>query len=805
MASSSRRMSALAQELSTEEGWQNLVAWDGELYDPLFQGEVGIEDTSNRNAYGDSFTSNAAESVTSEQSYIPSITTPSFEGPSSFDYVTSRPASVTGEPSSFDHGHSWLSGFPSYTTSATSPLAIQTGIPNHGSFEACETMLSPGQVPPASPFLDAHSWGSSSSYQTAPTSGLFNPHVSGTPHSFSGLDVYNSQALVNVGTWAEPSVEPLIEVHQEDGSGAMPIPIPYVGTHREGNVFTTHSWNEYQPSYHFQTSQARAITIPQPHRRSVDARSNHLSRVNLERHPSLRRQSQQGFRGVPPILSVSPEHKRVSRTVQLTRSLSNPRRSRNGSLATPPIPADLGWVSYQPDEQQRLKPSGAEGGQRRHKGRTGPLSAQLRSEAAVMRHVGSCSNCRKRKEKCDPGTPCKSCIIHFGSDLVNHPCRERLVSGLARVFLAERHGWHPTARPISGIYQVDAESYSVPIIFGFGSTLHIPVSIVRFEDTMTDLLHEHTIYSWPPNASPSETHTHAVLPATLTPEALSDLETLLDTHLSLLVDQHFSSFPLFCSPLRILRHVYVYTRSLAAPSPHAHLLCQALKLLVLVHVGGDITLPPPHTSPPLAHLVHTTTPSLPQDVTPTPCFLRAQFGAIMPGLALKLMREALVSLEQLFLRRALDEWPVALAAFLVLLMSVESIQYHAAKLPYHHAHDTPLAAQSQSQSSQRERERDFAADDEGVRQLLEFYQACFGACHARLGPNWQGDVDVGARQGSVKSAEDKFVESVREAVRGAGVGYLEAKAREAQEEGDMGFFFDRLVARLLVLDLEGVK
>lgn len=146
MASALRSMSALSQELSSEEGWQDLVVWEDELYDPLFQGDIGIASTSTGNVYGDSFTSNTAESVTSEQCYAPLTTTSVFDGPSSFDYITSRPASVTEGPLSFEKGHSWLSTSPSYTTSATSPLAAQTELPYQGSFEARKGMLSPGYV-----------------------------------------------------------------------------------------------------------------------------------------------------------------------------------------------------------------------------------------------------------------------------------------------------------------------------------------------------------------------------------------------------------------------------------------------------------------------------------------------------------------------------------------------------------------------------------------------------------------------------------------------------------------------------------
>ncbi|KAL5391417.1 hypothetical protein DPSP01_001286 [Paraphaeosphaeria sporulosa] len=838
MASNAQRMSTLTQKLSSEEGWQDLISWDGELYDPLFQGDLGITTSSAGNPYGgDSFSSNthAPESVSSEQFYETSTTASVFDGPTSFDFAVSRPPSV-------NEGGSWLSGSPSYTTSATSPLAAQVGMLYQGSIEACDSMLSPGYVqaqtgshnsrrsllhfmelgfgfiPPfyanctdisdsrlgysSSPFLDAHSYGSSSSYQTAPTSGLFNPHVAGTSHSFSGLDVYASQALDNVGTWVEPSVEPIIEVHQEDGTGAIPIPIPQPGPQRFSNTFSSHPWTDHSSYHQAQHGQPRSITIPQPQIRVSSSPSDYRARAAMERHPSLRQQSPHWSRRVPPVLSASPEQQRSPRPALLTRSLSNPRRSRNKLASPSPTTDNLGWVSYQPNTQHRLVPSGAEGSRRRQRGRIGALTAQQRSHAALMRLVGSCSNCKKRKEKCDPGTPCKSCIDHYKGDLVNHPCRDRLVSGLASVFLAERHGWHPTARPIEasfGAYRVLPGSYSIPITFGFGSVLHVPVALIHFDNHTGPLLHAHTVYAWPPTAAPPQTRTHAVLPAVLTPEAMQSLEELLDTHLALLVREHFRAFPPFTSPLRVLRHVYTYYRALPPASPAAHLLAQSLKLLILVHVGGDITLPAASSSPALSALV-SSIPDLPEGVLPTPCFIRAQLGAILPSLALKLMREVLLSLEQLLLGRAEKEWPLAVATLVTLCMTVESVQYHAAKLPYHNAHDPATPPESV-------RQHDFQGDEDAVRQLREFYGRCFAGCHARLSPEWRGDVEAGLRPDAKKMElppEDKFIENMREAVRGAGPAYLAAKAGAERHGDDMGWFFDRVVAGLLMLKVSEV-
>jgi len=168
------------------------------------------------------------------------------------------------------------------------------------------------------------------------------------------------------------------------------------------------------------------------------------------------------------------------------------------------------------------------------------------------------------------------------------------------------------------------------------------------------------------------------------------------------------------------------------------------------------------------------------------------------------MREILLSLEQLLLNREVHEWSVAVATLIVLLITIESIQYHAAKLPFHHSHDTPMVR------SQSKQERDYRGDEEGVRQLLEFYAACFSGCHARLSPDWRGDPEVGSRPGNAKSMalppEDKFIEGIRDAARKATPEYLEAKAAEAWKRDDMSYFFDRLAARLLVLKVnEGVR
>lgn len=61
-------------------------------------------------------------------------------------------------------------------------------------------------------------------------------------------------------------------------------------------------------------------------------------------------------------------------------------------------------------------------------GRKKPLSPEQRREAAAMRQIGSCSNCRRDKVRCDSGTPCQSCLRNYKGDLVNNPCQREIRS-----------------------------------------------------------------------------------------------------------------------------------------------------------------------------------------------------------------------------------------------------------------------------------------------------------------------------------------------------------------------------------------
>lgn len=757
--------------------WQDLIAWDGELIDTVFSNDNSFDDSQLR---ADSLAPDyhLSESVGSEQQYLTSAPPSLANGPSSLENTVSAPPSIVGDTSTFGQVYSTS---PYFGTTTASPLIGYGDSRYFGSFDASDSALSPLSYPQESPILDTR-------YERIPSSKgslgsspetVFNPYVAGSSHSFSGLDVRASQML-NVGGWMEQPqiIEPIAEA-DELNTDAAPISIPYPHSH---------SFNDSLGSYRMsmeaqELGRSRAVTIPQTHRRPSSYNAA-LSNPNWSQR-------------VPPVLSVSPVSYRRPRSAALSRS--NSRTGSRRSAATPSPTSDLGWVNYKMDANtNRLAPSSTEGNQgRTPRGRKKGLTAEQRTHAALMRIVGACQNCQRRKEKCDPGTPCRSCLEHYKGDLINHPCRDRLLSDLASSFLlSEGLGWHPTARSLESFLDPNSfnissdRTYNIPLYFGFGPALKVPVHAMHI-DSAQPLLHEHFIYSWPPNSSTTSRDTHAALPGILTRAAMTDLTQTLDTHLSLLVSHHFREFPLFCSPLRILRDVYVFFRSLPNTSTQYQTLHQALKLLVLVHIGGDITLPPPESDLTLSQLVQQTMPSH-DNSTPTPCFIRSQFGSVMPGLALHLMKSVLSSLEQLLLNRECEDWALSLAVLIVILMTIESIQYHAAKLPYHNIFDDkPLPTPEDAPA---------ALDEEATKKLLTFYSACFAGCHARLRPDWEGEAATAPR-GS--RPEDVFVESVRESMkRASAAGYLAQKVGEKRGgEGDMEFFFDRLVARMLVMKL----
>lgn len=475
-------------------------------------------------------------------------------------------------------------------------------------------------------------------------------------------------------------------------------------------------------------------------------------------------------------------------------NLSGSRTRRRRMQPTHSPASDFGWVSYQMDTNtNRLVPKAPEGMQGRSpRGRKKGLTAAQRTHAALMRMVGACSNCMKRKEKCDPGVPCKACLEHYKADLVHHPCRDRRLSDSFDVSLAKIIGWHPRPASSIGLDEVvhmkhETPVYYIPVYIGFGSSIRLAVHGLGHGES--NITHTHGFYGWPPAASDYKQVTQLVLPAMLTPDTAKTLQNLLDEHLTSLVLKEFRQFPLYVSPLRVLREVYVFFRSLTHGSDTFELILKALKLLVLVHISGDITVPESTTDAGLELLVRTTMDTHESAQLLVPCFIRAQVGSTLGSMGAQLMKEVLSSLEILLVARDCDDWPAILATLLVVLMAVESIQYHSAKKPYHDSNAPPEAEAQDSKDL-------FEAS---AKTLLAFYMACFGGCHVRLKPDWEGEQEPG-HGGLAASAEEIFISCIRKAMRlAAGGGYLSNKVNDRKWDGqDMNFFFDRLIAHLLI-------
>lgn len=745
------------------EEWQDLISWGDDYYS-----SSTVTGSNDRHGYLGVGTSGM------ESPYMTSAPPSNYDGPSSFDCVVSAPPSIVGESSSYGQ---FYGTSPTFSSTATSPLVSRDEGRYFGSFGACDYLLPPVREATESPLLDTtrEFIVESPSSLTTPAGSVFNPYVAGSSQAFSRQDVVASQILANTGGWTDQTIsEPIAECDEHRPSTS---PIPIIRTQTEN---FNGSFDSYDQSQMYYDQRTRAITIPQPGGKLSSHGDRHF----------------QWASSVPPLLSMSPTSHRRPRSATLSRSNSRTEQRKSRASPSPTSAHSLGWISMQMNNQSgRMSAASSEGTQGRvPKGRKKGLDPRQRSEAALMRIIGSCSNCKKRKEKCDPGTPCKACLKHYKGDLVKNPCRNHLLANLTKAFLSDRHAWHPTARSLESCIApatfnvVTDVTHNIELYFGFGQPIKVSVHPVEI-DNPQPLVHEHLIYSWPPQSSTSATHTQSVLPAVLTEEAKAGLESTLDSHLAHLVMSEFQAFPLYCSPLRTLHRVYIYFRLLQPNSASWNLLLDALKLLVLVHVGGDITLPKQSESSPLMRLVRSTM-NVSQDDRPSPCFIRAQFGTVMPTLANRLMERVLSSLERLLLSRNGDHWPLVLATLLAVLMTVESIHYHAAKLPYHDAYDVrrPMTVAD-----------GLEADDNAVNTILAFYKACFSACHTRLHPDWEGELNTATGQ---RSPVDQFVKSVREAVNKASYGnYLEKKAKEQRVDNeDMGFFFDRLVARLLLLE-----
>ena len=269
---------------------------------------------------------------------------------------------------------------------------------------------------------------------------------------------------------------------------------------------------------------------------------------------------------------------------------------------------------------------------------------------------------------------------------------------------------------------------------------------------------------------------------------------------------------------------------------------KTLKLLVLVHIGDVISVDPNFGL--VKHCLHSFAvryqgPGSPPS-TVTPCFIRAQIGGVMKTLAKSMLKEILETLEPLSLSSRCSDWFVVLSVNSLLVMAMETVQYHGHRLGFHALQDfPPKSTEMQKSGPQRplqsgsSTETCMTIESEGVDHLLKFYSACFGGCHSRLGTTSgvigsakrSRSVSLGSTSSSAASGvrsgrnskqrfpsisnqqqdlADTFIKGLRDAIDSKRF-YLETcKQRDfTTDDGrskDPMWIFDRLLARLLLTE-----
>jgi hypothetical protein len=470
-------------------------------------------------------------------------------------------------------------------------------------------------------------------------------------------------------------------------------------------------------------------------------------------------------------------------------------------------------------------------------GRKRKLTDGERRDAHLMRRLRACYACKLRKIKCDPGIPCKRCVIHWQDDLRNHPCRGDQLQIIADTMILENA--FPRGNPdrfMPNGYTLGEKDTDIKFDLGFGTTpmtLRCRLVVLRsrsgFQDGDEPLIHTHMAYSWPPCADLSDRTTRLELVFPVKIAAGQNLEAIVESYLGeLLEQQNFFYFPSYQSHLKVLLGIYwIYqqhkqhtqvsfsvlaTQATNISSQFPKLpLEDVLKLLVLVHMGGELRVCRDPQSQAIlsryAGVAH---------LKVTPCLVRAQLGEVFSKIAHKLMTSVLKELEALSQVTDPQKFPVIVGTFSVLAMVLESLQYHVAKLPYHCHNDNPTTVSTHLHGLGEPSTRDLA--DPGADILLRFYKAT--ACYQKLGELGTGaksdlkfslsslfaprggQSSHGARSGSVRRGKEPaaFLNGLHNAVAESR-DYLAHKATLiVAPYHDLTAFFDRLLARMYIPD-----
>lgn len=381
-------------------------------------------------------------------------------------------------------------------------------------------------------------------------------------------------------------------------------------------------------------------------------------------------------------------------------------------------------------------------------------------------------------------------------------------------------------------YNLTAKIFDVRLKLGFGPAITVKVRAVAPTSCPQERLrHKHLVYQWPlrhKQATEKQEQYHQVFPAVLV--STDDLKDKLHHHLGRLVGECFDDFPTHRSQLKVLRPFHTFYKTLPDGEPR-RLIKEAFKLLVLVHIGGDFHMDATDNTSRLIvrHFFEVTGESscpdsfdtCPRDMGnfPTPCFIRGQFGLVMPQMAHEMMVSILNRVERMSLSQKCEMWPYAIVTFGLLLMAVESIDYHAEKVSFHADLDTARArSQSEptrcapcglqpaldSSPSTGPPRTGRANSDQACEQLVGFYRRCFPNCHRRLtGPS---DTPGRKRSGSAAAAEQQeaqntLIAELRSALSNAEAYLMEKGSDVGKTEDDLSFYFDRKLAKFFLPNL----
>ncbi|KAF2084138.1 hypothetical protein K490DRAFT_69062 [Saccharata proteae CBS 121410] len=243
--------------------------------------------------------------------------------------------------------------------------------------------------------------------------------------------MYPTSTNTNEPMWTDPYFAPSQPLDCSLGTGQPPSALSDYGSDS-----TTSGWgwpDPYRssiPSDAFLDPPPTSPAVPPQPQCQLPHTTLSTQPVPAERcHPAIEQRQ-------PRHRSLSISHTQRARTASLPEpsSPTSPASVKGGAAPDSAKSNNLGWVHCHPSSG-KLVTSGngvdAINSGRKARGRKKPLTPEQKSKAAMMRIVKACENCRRRKERCDPGTPCKSCVDHFRTDLVRHPCRGKVSEDLS--------------------------------------------------------------------------------------------------------------------------------------------------------------------------------------------------------------------------------------------------------------------------------------------------------------------------------------------------------------------------------------